>query len=130
MDAKPEWWKVGAKVVVRDGDGKPSATATVARVLAQYVELSNGSRWGADGRRKPRESAYRRAMLVAHTSEIDGEIRRAKAVRLFVDALEDARRRVGWDRCSLDGTTEQIDAATAMLRALAPLADAGKGGGT
>lgn len=55
-----EGMKPGERVAVMHSGYQrgPRAIGTIAKVMKQYVELTDGSRWGMDGRKRPRGTGY------------------------------------------------------------------------
>lgn len=110
----PSLFKVGDDVTVLRGSAGPAPIdrfAKIARVMARFVELDDGTRWDLDGSRPyPRRSGYTQPEIRLRRPDDDLAVRRRAA--LLTVALA---RPAAWEKLDLD----TLEAIATKLKGLA-----------
>ena len=104
---------VGDKLAVFGGYSRsaPSKIVTVQKVLKQYVECDDGSKWDLHGWRRPRENGYSHSHVERYREEHGQAIRRERLVieiRNWADGLGRERGK--------DVTLETLEAVAAAAK--------------
>ena len=89
-----EGLKPGDKVaVMHSGYNRgPQRTGVIAKVMKQYVELTDGSKWGMDGRKRPRGEGYTIQWIEPLTEKHAQEILTRQLYEQIIAWAEKARR--------------------------------------